>query len=101
MDFLHFCEPHPEATEGKCRTATARVPVDEMVHRTQEMEFSNFSCLPGRLGNMCMYVPPKGHGNAPTAVLRCEQAKLSYEKYINTGYLHLNENKGSLKRKME
>lgn len=48
-----------------------------------------------------MYVPSKGQGNIPTAVLRCEHAKLSYEKHTNTGYLHLNENKGSLKRRME
>lgn len=92
---------HSKATEDKCRIGTTRVPADEMVHRTQEKEFSNFSCLSVRLGNICMYVPSKGQGNIPTAALCCEQAKLSYEKYINTSYLHLNKNKGSLKRRME
>lgn len=79
MGFSWVWQPHPEATEGTYRIVTAGVQVDEMVHRTKEMEFSNFSWLSGRFGNVCVYVPAKGQGNIPTAALRCEQAKLRYE----------------------
>lgn len=90
----------------KLRRTKARLQQPEFlwmkwVHRTQEMEFSSFSCLSVKPGNMGMYAPSKGQGNIPTAALRCEQAKLSSEKHINNCYLHLNEKKGSLRRRME
>lgn len=41
----------------------------EMLHKTLEMEFSNFSCLLVRFGNICVCVPSKGQGTNPTLVL--------------------------------
>lgn len=70
------------------------------VYGTQEMEFA---CFPVKLENIYiyMYVPSEGQGSIPTAAQCCEQAKLSCEKHINTCYLHLNEKKGSLRRRMD